>query len=197
MNDLQRLVARFQHRLNTDWRSRWLTANLVGWISGLFGGVLLLRLLPGWIGLVLALLMVGAGIGSAQAWALRGYSSLSPRRWVFQTALGLVLASPFVLLILVPVGAFALTARALLPALVAGLLAGGIAGLLLGLLQSRLLNQENEVYWRWVLACAGGGALCGLLTLLPIIPGLPVGLTAGALIYGWVTAALAEQLPLS
>ncbi len=194
MNDLQRLVARFQHHLHTDWSARWLTANLVGWIGGLFGGVMLLRLLPGWIGLVLALLVVGGGIGSAQAWALQGYASLSLRRWALQTALGLALAAPFVLLILVPVGAFALTARALFPALLAGLLAGGLAGLLLGLMQSRLLKEGGESRGRWLMACAGGGALCGMLTLLPIIPGLPVGLVAGALIYGWLTRHVRELI---
>jgi hypothetical protein len=178
------------HCLRTDWRTRWLIANLLGWTGGLFGGLFLLRVLPGWLGLVLALLLTGGIVGAAQGWALRGFVAIEPCRWVVRTMLGLGLAAPFALLILVPVGAFGLISGDALPGLVAGAVAGGLTGLLLGLAQSRLVIYGDEGQSRWVLVCAGGGALCGLLTLLPILPGLPIGLAAGALIYGWLTVRL-------
>lgn len=182
-----RLFDRLKAHLRADWRARWLLANALGWCGGLFGAVLLLRLLPGWFSLVLSVPLLGVILGLAQGQALREQAGFPVRAWLGWTVLGIGLAAPFAAVILLPIGAVALSLRALLPGLIAGLLAGGLVGGLLGWMQANALRGQVAA-GRWLLVCGGGGALCGLLTLLPVIPGLPVGLVAGALVYGWLTA---------
>lgn len=161
--------------LEGNFRLRWTLATAVGWVLGLYAGLLNPLCFAG------AGLVAGAAVGWAQRRAAGGQL---PESWLRSTltgaALGFIPAALF--------GAWAL---------LNGWLWWGAAGLVLGggvgLAQSYLLGGNP----RWTVINALAGLMCGLLTALPLIPGLPIGLLAGAALYGYLTARIAENTVIS
>lgn len=157
-----------QH-LRHNFLLRWVLANVVGWTIGLYAGAL------NPLCFIIAGLTACICVGAAQ-WTI-----LRPRvgtDWIVATVLGGIS------------GTF--------PVLFAGLLVffgfawvGGCSGLLfggaVGLAQWLILKRCTSRAGWWVAANAGGGLLCGLLTLVSLIPGLPIGLMLGAAAYGYIT----------
>lgn len=193
-----------------NWRDhfllRWILANVLGWTIGLYLGF--------WnpICFLGAGVVAGLTLGLAQWWVLSGVSSpllshgfegghpqgrpypndvtgrdtqLRVRyRWIWMTLIS--------------------TAIGMLPALVIGfllslwslavglLVSGAILGGAVGFGQWTILRHTLDQPERWIMANVLGGAVCGLLTAIPIIRGLPLGLLLGAAIYGYITGRALE-----
>ncbi len=167
-------AVRFREKWAASFLFRWTLATAAGWTVGLY--------LSAWSlytpALCLGGAFSGAVVGAAQAYILRRNGE-SPRRWIALSAVG--------------------TALGVLPAAGAAIvltlgwgwgiaLIGGIIGAGLGVGQWFILAErhENRAFW-WIGANAGAGAACALLTLAPLIRGLPLGLLLGALAYGYIT----------
>lgn len=166
---------------------RWVLANVVGWTVGLYAGVLNPVCFAG-TGVIAGLLL-----GTAQWWALRGSPLVEQaegtppsRRWIMMTFVGAAVG-------LIPaaiIGALLfLFANGL-----AALLAGGLLGLAVGLGQWMMLRQISGRAVLWLAVNALGGAACGLLTIIPIIRGVPLGLLAGAALFGYVTGRVLDVM---
>jgi hypothetical protein len=180
----QPLLERLQSAWTTSFLLRWTLANVLGWTAGLY--------LIAW-SFSTPVFCLGGGlagviVGAAQWTVLRREYFLSSRteneqsaltgNWIVLSAIGGLLG--------------------LLPAMVAGLLVtfgwgvgialvGGALGAGLGIGQwFRLNGHMGRAGW-WILANVGGGAACALLTLAPLIRGLPLGLLIGTAVYGYVT----------
>jgi hypothetical protein len=72
----------------------------------------------------------------------------------------------------------------------AALVAGAILGGAVGTAQSRLIDSPTEGRLWWIAANLVGGGLCGFLTALPIIRGLPIGLLIGSALFAYLTGRL-------
>lgn len=167
------LIAELQDRLRASFLLRWTLANMAGWTVGLYLTALSLSTPALCLGGALA----GACVGLAQWFILKDEPAFG-RNWIAWSA----------------AGGFA----GLLPAAFAGVLValgwgfgvalvGGIVGAGVGFAQWSVLSRRlNRAEW-WIAANIAGGAACALLTLAPIIWGLPVGLLLGTAVYGYVT----------
>jgi len=186
------MVAAFRARLRANFLLRWVLANVAGWSLGLY--------LSAWSLATPALCLGGAFaglcLGAAQWWALKphplppspsngegentaGESPVSvERNWIGLTIGGAIL------------GGFPAFGMSLVVALGWGLgtaVVGGIFGGGVGVAQYFILQRGvSRAEW-WIAANVAGGALCALLTLVPLIPGLPIGLLLGTTLYGYIT----------
>ncbi len=173
MRIMRGVIEAVRARLRTDFLLRWTLATMAGWTVGLYLTTLSLSTPVFCMGGALA----GACIGAAQWYALRGDYPVG-RKWIgWSTAGGLA---------------------GMLPAMFAGVLValgwglgialvGGIVGAGVGTAQWSILNGRlNRAGW-WITANVGAGAACALLTLAPIVWGLPIGLLLGTGVYGYVT----------
>lgn len=159
---------------------RWVLATLIGWTAGLYVGAWTMRtplICGGWP-------LVGAAVGAAQWLALRGVWPVRARRYVLVSAAasltGIALA-----LLLAGLGIFGLEVWAV------G--AGAVIGGSVGVAQGWVLRSNGQ---RWVAANLAGGGLCGLLTVTPVIGGLPLGLVVGSALFGALTGwALSRSAP--
>lgn len=187
------LLESFRYELRQRFLLRWVLANVVGWTVGLYAGVLNPICFAG-TGIV-----AGLVLGAAQWWALRGSPLVeqpiatqtddpeppqASRQWITMTfvgaAVGLIPAAVIGALLF-------LFANGL-----AALLAGGLLGAAVGLGQWMLLRHISQRAMLWLAVNALGGAACGLLTIIPIIRGLPLGLLAGTALFGYVTGRVLE-----
>lgn len=188
-------IESFLYELRQRFLLRWVLANVVGWTVGLYAGVLNPVCFAG-TGII-----AGLVLGAAQWWALRGSPLLEAsqlaqpeptdppqpsRRWITLTFIGAAVG-------LVPAaiigGLVILFANG-----VAALLAGGLLGMAVGLAQWTLLRQISQRAALWLAVNTLGGAACGLLTIIPIIRGLPLGLLAGAALFGYATGRVLEVM---
>ncbi|MCA0456837.1 MAG: hypothetical protein LCI00_22895 [Chloroflexi bacterium] len=180
-------IETFLYELRQRFLLRWVLANVVGWTVGLYAGVLNPVCFAG-TGII-----AGLVLGAAQWWALRGSPLLAlnadgqpSRRWITLT--------------------FAGAATGLIPAAVLGgmlflftngvaaLLAGAVLGGAVGLGQWAALQGISSRAVLWLGVNILGGAVCGLLTIIPIIRGLPLGLLAGAALFGYATGRVLEMM---
>ncbi len=183
-------IESFLYELRHRFLLRWVLANVIGWTVGLYVGVLNPVCFAG-TGIIAGLLL-----GSAQWWALHSESSnsnsslhemaRSPRHWIGATFVG---------------AAVGLIPAAVIGALLfifgsglAALMAGGMLGAAVGLGQWMLLKRISRRAVLWLAVNAFGGAACGLLSLSPIIRGLPLGLLAGAALFGYLTGRVLEVM---
>ncbi len=168
---------------------RWVAANMVGWTVGLIAGGYLIRL-PDLPTICLPLMCLiggfaGVCVGAAQWFILRGTFDFN-RRWIILSFVGVALASlPAyflgIFLFLTSIGASILGN-------IAALTIGALVGGGLGAAQSVVLEDYMRGAGRWwITACAAGGSICGLLSLLPILPPLPIGILLGTALYGYIT----------
>jgi uncharacterized iron-regulated membrane protein len=72
----------------------------------------------------------------------------------------------------------------------AALVAGAILGGAVGAAQSRLIDSPPERRLCWIAANLVAGGVCGFLTALPIIRGLPIGLLIGSALFAYLTGRL-------
>lgn len=168
---------------------RWIVANVVGWTVGLYAGVLNPWCFAG------AGIITGLILGGLQWWALRGTNLVQSdgedarrkaQRWIGYTFAGAALG---MLPAAMVGGVIYLFANGL-----AALLAGGVLGLAVGIGQWMILKRGSPVVTVWLLSNAAGGALCGLLTVMPIIRGLPLGMVVGAALFGYFTGRVLERI---
>ncbi|MBZ0287942.1 MAG: hypothetical protein K8I30_10035 [Anaerolineae bacterium] len=186
-------VTRFRARLRASFMLRWVLANAAGWSAGLYLGVWSIS--P--VTLCLGGAITGICLGWAQWWALKVPHPLahspfdgeeeadfeaSPitvgRDWIGLTAAGAL------------VGALPAKGIGLVVSLGWGLgiaLVGAIFGAGVGLAQWYILTRGMRRAGWWIAANAAGGGLCALLTLAPILRGLPIGLLLGTALYGYLT----------
>jgi hypothetical protein len=151
---------------------RWAAASTLGLTVGLFAASLTL------ITPVICLngALAGAVVGLAQWFVLRRDFGMPPR-WIGLSALGGALGVlPAVFLVLLMVFGMGMFA----------LVAGALFGAAFGGMQWFALRHYPRADW-WILANAGGAALCALLAVTPIISGLPLGLLLGAALYSLIT----------
>lgn len=168
--------------LQENFLLRWTLANLLGWTVGLYLGTLAINSPI----ICLLGLLTGVSIGLAQWWALRNEVTVT-RRWVIASVAGVagggILAAPALF--------FALSSQTL------GLtFAGAMIGLGIGVLQWSSLPEGLKRGGWWIGANLLAGALCALLTSIPIIRGLPLGLLAGTALYGYLTGRVLRWLQL-
>ena len=192
-------VENFLYELRQRFLLRWVFANVVGWMIGLYAGVLNPICFAG------AGIIAGLVLGAAQWWALRTTPfgiylaendenipniptrlSQIARRWIGLTFLG---------------AAIGLFPAAVLGAILflftsglAALLAGAALGLAVGLAQWMLLKGVSQQAMLWLLVNILGGAACGWLTLMPIIRGLPIGMLLGSALFGYLTGRVLERI---
>ena len=168
---------------------RWVAANMVGWTVGLIAGGYVIRL-PDLPTICLPLMCLiggfaGVCVGAAQWFILRQSLALD-RRWIILSFVGVALASlPAyflgIFLFLTSIGASILGN-------IAALILGALVGGGLGAAQSVVLEDHMRGAGRWwIAACTAGGSICGLLSLLPILPPLPMGILLGTALYGYIT----------
>jgi hypothetical protein len=155
---------------------RWLLANVLGWTLGLYLGLLNPVCFAG------AGIIAGLTLGAAQLWALHPHTP-SGRRWLTLTFAGTALG-------LIPASLLGSIAALLGGWNAAALFAGMVLGGAVGAAQSRLINAPPEGRLWWIAANLIGGGLCGFLTALPIIRGLPIGLLIGSALFGYLTGRL-------
>lgn len=185
---------RLQTVLAVHFLARWMLANLIGWVVGLYAGVLNPVCFAG------AGVIAGVVLGAAQWWVLRPLHG-EDRRWVWATfagaALGMIPASLLGGLTFLLVGYGGMT-------LVAGaILGGGVAAAQwwwCRLYWGDSAEDAEDVTitpqgMRWIGMSVAGGALCGVLSSLPFR--LPLGLVVGALCFGYLTGRvlLRDQTP--
>lgn len=166
----------FRDALHSRFLLRWVLANVIGWTVGLYAGFLNPICFGG------AGIIAGLVLGTAQRWALQDTAALGEqpaRIWITRTFAGAAVGlMPAVVL----GGALFLFANQL-----AVVLAGGILGAAVGIGQWMVLRSISTRAALWIGANVVGGAACGLLAGLPIIRGLPLGLLAGAMLFGYLT----------
>ncbi|MBL8153847.1 MAG: hypothetical protein JNM70_06650 [Anaerolineae bacterium] len=155
---------------------RWLLANVLGWTVGLYLGLLNPVCFAG------AGIIAGLTLGAAQLWALHP-GGTSDRRWLGLTFAGAALG-------LIPASLIGGLAALLGGWNAAALVAGAILGGAVGAAQSRLIDSPPEGRLWWITANLIGGGICGFLTALPIIRGLPIGLLVGSALFGYLTGRL-------
>lgn len=186
------LTANFRARLRASFMLRWVLANVAGWSVGLYLNVWSVSPFTLCLGGAIA----GVCLGWAQWWALRtpppdpipvyreGEADFeqSPisvgRDWIGLTAAGAL------------VGALPAAGAGIVVSLGWGLgiaLIGAIFGAGVGVAQWYILQRGMSRSGWWIAANAAGGGLCALLTLAPILRGLPVGLLLGTALYGYIT----------
>lgn len=193
------MIDKFRFELRQNFLLRWVLANVVGWTVGLYFGVL------NPVCFAVVGVVTGLILGAFQWWALRDTAfgthsgeasssipmistriSTEARQWMVSTFAGAA------------VGLFpALALGALLYLIsngLAGLLAGGALGLAVGIGQWMILKHVSDQVVLWLVMNALGGALCGFLTLTPIIRGLPLGLLAGSALFGYLTGRVLERI---
>lgn len=179
-------IDQLRDQLEHHFRLRWVLANTLGWTIGLYAGILNPICFAG------AGLIAGVILGVAQVWAFRSASILSlsdsesdVRRWVMLTFAGVALG--------------------MIPAALLGLLyifgwhfgiilAGALLGGAVGAAQWVFLRRFTARLAWWIGANLLGGAICGLLTTIPLIPGVPLGLLAGSALFGYLTARALEKI---
>jgi hypothetical protein len=167
---------------------RWVLANVVGWGVGLYLTVWSISPLT----LCLGGAVAGLCLGWAQWWAFRTPSpydgegeqfiEAAPisvgRDWIGLTAAGAL------------VGALPAAGAGVVVSLGWGLgvaLVGAIFGAGVGFAQWYILGRRMSRAEWWIAANAAGGGLCALLTLAPLLRGLPIGLLLGTALYGYIT----------
>jgi hypothetical protein len=190
--NIRALTSNFRARLRASFMLRWVLANVAGWGVGLYLSVWSLSPLTLCLGGAIA----GICLGWAQWWALRTPPpdplpvyregekeiEISPitvgRDWI-----GLTAAGAFV-------GALPAAGAGIVVSLGWGLgvaLIGAIFGAGVGVAQWYILQRGMSRAGWWIAANASGGGLCALLTLAPILRGLPIGLLLGTALYGYIT----------
>jgi hypothetical protein len=183
----QHITADVRTRLRRNFLLRWVVANAIGWSIGLYLST------PA---LCLGGVFAGLCVGAAQWWALKNSTPFSPefkgegeqnagespvtvgRDWIGLTAAGAFL------------GALPAMSATLMVALGWGLgiaLLGAVFGAGVGIAQWFILQRGMSRAGWWIAANIGGGALCALFTLAPLIRGLPIGLLIGTILYGYLT----------
>lgn len=188
------MIDKFRFELRQNFLFRWVVANIVGWTVGLYFGVL------NPVCFAVVGVVTGLILGAFQWWALRDTAfgahsgetesptrlSTEARRWMVSTFAGAA------------VGLFPALALGMLLYLVsnglAGLLAGGALGLAVGIGQWMILKHVSNQVVLWLVVNTLGGALCGFLTLTPIIRGLPLGLIAGSALFGYLTGRALDRM---
>ncbi len=193
------MLDKFRFELRQNFLLRWVLANMVGWTVGLYFGVL------NPVCFAVVGVVTGLILGAFQWWALRDTAfgersgeeganipmistRISPkaRQWMTSTFAGAAL------------GLFPAVALGTLLFLVsnglAGLLAGGALGLAVGIGQWMILKHMSDRVVLWLVVNTVGGALCGFLTLTPIIRGLPLGLIVGSALFGYLTGRVLERI---
>ncbi len=192
------IVEKFLFEVRQRFLLRWVLANIIGWTFGLYFGVLNPICFAG------AGVVAGLVLGASQWWALRSTAlgqdsendrnlpvgstriSRPARQWIILTFAGAALG-------LIP--ALALAAGLILFSnSLAALLGGAILGLAVGIGQWRILKYMSDRGVLWLVVNTIGGAVCGWLTLTPIIRGLPLGLLAGSAIFGYLTGRVMERI---
>lgn len=170
------MIDTLQTALRTHFILRWMLANVIGWSIGLLGGLLFnpICFIAGGAACI--------GVGIAQWYVLRPHYD---REWIVATV----------------VGGLCGTVPALLGGLMiffglglVGLCSGAIFGAAIGIAQWLLLKRNHSRAEWWIGANALGGLLCGLLTMIPLIAGLPIGLLIGSAVYGYITGRALEWL---
>ena len=190
------LIEQFLYELRQRFLLRWVLANIIGWTVGLYFGVLnpLCFAATG--------IVAGLVLGASQWWALRAtpfginraedeaniptHISQNARRWILSTFAGAAIG-------LIPATALGATLF-LFSSGLAALLAGAVLGLAVGLGQWIVLRHISRQLMLWLLVNTVGGAVCGWLTIIPIIRGLPLGLLAGSALFGYVTGRVLERI---
>lgn len=174
------LINRVRDRLRQSFLLRWVLANVVGWTVGLFLTTISVN---SWLVVLVSGLLYGAVVGAAQRYVLRHYVGLRLERWVAYSLYGGVCGLLASIVFIFP---YLFSGDRLL-----ALVIGGLIGASLGVWQSFLLNGATR---RWIGANLLGGALCGLLTTIPVIRGLPIGLILGAAVFGYITGRALEKM---
>ncbi len=175
---------------------RWIVANMAGWTVGLIAGGYLIRLpnLPTICFPLVCLIggFAGACIGAAQWYILRQPYQIN-RRWIGYSFIGAAVATlPAyfigVFLFLASMGASVLGSFA-------AIIMGALIGSGVGIGQSYVLQNHisDSARW-WIAACAAAGGVCGLLSLMPILPPLPIGILTGTALYGYITGRMLLRL---
>ncbi len=198
----------FRDKLRDSFLLRWILANVLGWTIGLYLGL--------WnpVCFLGAGIVAGLTLGFAQWWVLSkpSPSLLSPGfedghpvpqggfaqgrpypndvtdrdtqlrvryRWIWMTLISAAIGMLPALVI-----GFLLSLWSLAVGL---LVSGAILGGAVGFGQWKILRHTVDQPEHWIIVNALGGAVCGLLTAIPIIRGLPLGLLLGAALYGYIT----------
>ncbi len=193
------IVEQFLYELRQRFLLRWVLANIIGWTVGLYMGALNPVCFAG------AGIVAGLVLGASQWWALRstafginpaGNETIIPniptrisqnaRRWIGFTFAGAALG-------LIPAAALGAVLYLFTNGL-AALLAGAILGFGVALGQWMVLKQFSQRAVLWLVINTLGGAVCGWMTLTPIIRGLPLGLLAGSALFGYLTGRVLERI---
>ncbi|MEL6306963.1 MAG: hypothetical protein AAFR81_21085 [Chloroflexota bacterium] len=164
------------------WLLRWVVANSLAWLFGMILAVAGVWLLGAW-GALIAGAVLGASIGTGQAWILfTDDDRIHRHRWILLSAIGGFC------------GAFPAAALSLVGFVsggLAALLVGGMFAGILGGLQSLLLVKlMDERGYLWIPICILGGALSAWLSLLVSSWGIPIALSPGSWLFALLTGML-------
>jgi hypothetical protein len=163
------------------WLVRWLVANSLGWSLGLLMAGWALQIAGVWA--MFAPVVLACGVVSGAQWlALRtlpaGMWRPKGRAWVGITMLaGAVATLPL----------YVLAVFVLLNHWLFGAIMGAILGGLIGYAQFYVLMREYDDAPLWVGANIVGGLLCAPITLQIMFWDVPILLSPGLLLFGWVT----------
>jgi hypothetical protein len=168
---------------------RWIVANVLGWTVGLYLGFLNPICFAG------AGIIAGLALGAAQWWVLTRSPTLLTETELDHSWIWVTLGSAAVGLIpsLLIGGLLALLAGWGMGLLIGGAILGGSVGIGQWYRVRHSVNQAEM----WIGANVLGGALCGLLTSIPIIRGLPLGLLIGSALYGYITGRALERMTMA
>lgn len=180
----------------------WVLANVIGWSFGLLLG-LIASLALGWFGVsdffafTSGGILTGAFIGRVQRFALRRGTYWHVQHWVMLSILGSILGTWIVW-----VGMKIVEQGDLVPdgTRDGWLVFSGIAGIVfaasIATTQGFVLRQLISPHI-WVLACMGGGAICGVLSS----PGTPIHSVItwlwGPALFGLITGSAFKRLKTS
>jgi uncharacterized protein YfiM (DUF2279 family) len=166
---MRQLRIRFQQ----SFLFRWTLANMAGWTIGLYATVFSLS----WPTICLSIAIAGSSIGFT-LWLVLRLEYCVGRTWIVWSILGSFAGW---------LPAFIIGTLPILRSVALGAaISGAVLGLAVGAGEWLAIRYFKNASW-WLVANLIGGALCGVLTFTPIIPGLPLGLLLGAALFGLIT----------
>ena len=168
---------------------KWVTANGLGWLVGAIGAIILSHLVvnifyPKETNLIVGL-CIGAGVGYAQWFVLKGIFKISSLWGLVCTV---CMGIPFIAFVIMDENGYKFSSFNGDDEFLYRLVFGLIIGFVIGLLQVQFLKPYLKKAVWWIAASSIGWGICFLASSVPM-PFALLGLLAGGILLGLITGS--------